>query len=213
MEEKMITEKEGIEIISQMILRTQQRLQLGQGNQLLLWGYVCAFTAIVVGVLGYLQVPWAGWAWFLIPVIGNPTSWFLRKKQEQTSGFISYTDRLTGGLWMYIGCIGLVITVLCLVLFLCSGAVGGTVWNLMFLFAFIIAGLGAALQGIIFQERSLKIGGTVSIVAGYIVLGCLIFWAHNVHLVIRPLFLVAVISMFIIPGYVINNKAKKESNL
>ncbi|MDE6336928.1 MAG: hypothetical protein K2L34_10215 [Muribaculaceae bacterium] len=213
MEEKMITEKEGIEIISQMIRRTQQRLQLGQGNQLLLWGYVCAFTAIVVGILVYLQIPWAGWMWFLIPVIGNPISWILRKRQERVSGFISYTDRLTGGLWTYIGCVGVVITVLCLIFFIYSGTAGSTIWNLMFLFGFIIGGLGVALQGIIFQENSLKIGGTVSIVAGYIVLGCLIFWQHNVHLVVLPLFLISVISMFIIPGYVINNKAKRETDL
>ena len=50
MEEKKISEKESLEIISQMISRTKDRY-IGNGNVLLLWGYLTVLVTVVIWAL------------------------------------------------------------------------------------------------------------------------------------------------------------------
>ncbi|MCF0203433.1 MAG: hypothetical protein HUK08_08730, partial [Bacteroidaceae bacterium] len=71
MEEKVISEKESLELISQMIRKTKTNLGKGSGNEFLIWGYSCIFASVVVLVLaaGY-HIQHTGWAYFLIPVLG-----------------------------------------------------------------------------------------------------------------------------------------------
>ena len=40
MEEKKLNEKESLEIITRMIQETKNKLEVGDGNMLLLWGYL-----------------------------------------------------------------------------------------------------------------------------------------------------------------------------
>ncbi len=47
MEDKKLTEKESLEIITSMIARTKQRY-LGSGNILLIWGYLVLLVSILV---------------------------------------------------------------------------------------------------------------------------------------------------------------------
>lgn len=51
MEDKKMTEKESLELITQMIQNSKKNLRLGNVNILLLWGYLCTITALVVYVL------------------------------------------------------------------------------------------------------------------------------------------------------------------
>ena len=71
MEEKTLNEKESLEIITRMIQETKNKLEVGDGNMLLLWGYVSVCTAILVyALLLWVQTPQVNWLWFLIPLIG-----------------------------------------------------------------------------------------------------------------------------------------------
>ena len=56
MEEKTLNEKESLEIITRMIQETKNKLEVGDGNMLLLWGYVSVCTAILV----YALLLWVG---------------------------------------------------------------------------------------------------------------------------------------------------------
>ena len=51
MEDKKMTEKESLDLITQMIQNSKKNLRLGNVNILLLWGYLCTITALVVYVL------------------------------------------------------------------------------------------------------------------------------------------------------------------
>lgn len=71
MEEKTLNERESLEIITRMIQETKNKLEVGDGNILLIWGYVSVCTAILVyGLLLWVQTPQVNWLWFLIPLIG-----------------------------------------------------------------------------------------------------------------------------------------------
>lgn len=50
MEDKKLTEKESLEVITSMIARTKARY-LGSGNILLMWGYLVVFVSILVWIL------------------------------------------------------------------------------------------------------------------------------------------------------------------
>ena len=56
MEEKILSEKESLELISKMISETKNKLERGGGNIFLLWGYlgVCV-SLIVYGLLNFTQ--------------------------------------------------------------------------------------------------------------------------------------------------------------
>ena len=47
MEDRKLTEKESLEVITSMIARTKAKY-LGSGNILLMWGYLIAITSILV---------------------------------------------------------------------------------------------------------------------------------------------------------------------
>ena len=86
MKEKVINENVNFEIISQMIRRTQQRLQLGQGNQFLLWGYVFLIVTVLmflIGISGLSRGLILGgeWVWLLVPIVGYGLSRILRNKK------------------------------------------------------------------------------------------------------------------------------------
>ncbi len=51
MDEKRINEKESIEIITSMIARTKERYMLGDGNIMLMWGYVTLCVSLLIWVL------------------------------------------------------------------------------------------------------------------------------------------------------------------
>ena len=51
MEEKKLNERESLELITRMIQETKNKLEVGDGNVLLIWGYVSVLTAILVYVL------------------------------------------------------------------------------------------------------------------------------------------------------------------
>ena len=46
MEERKLNEKESLELIAQMIQNSKKNLQVGRGNQFILWGWIGAITSL-----------------------------------------------------------------------------------------------------------------------------------------------------------------------
>ena len=63
MEEKKLNERESLELITRMIQETKNKLEVGDGNVLLIWGYVSVLTAILVYVMAIILDgnPWVNW--------------------------------------------------------------------------------------------------------------------------------------------------------
>lgn len=208
MNNKTLTEKESLEIITTMIERTKERYMLGDGNILLLWGYLSVgIAALVWTLLALTHNPAVNWLWFLIWIIGGIATPIMARRQSRRKGMKSATDKIISRLWSVVGFSAIACTFCCLG-FLLFGGVDS--WSMMFAFALIIVPMIEIAQGIILDERSFVWGGSVGLLAGIITLACI---AGHVALAARwmmPLFIAGFAAMMIIPGHVLNYKARRQ---
>ena len=91
MEDRKLTEKESLEVITSMIARTKERY-LDDGNILLMWGYLAVFTAILVWVLLAItrQSAW-NFLWFMMPLVGGVATRAMSRKQLRERGVRTFT--------------------------------------------------------------------------------------------------------------------------
>lgn len=208
MENKRMTEKESLELISQMIQRTKNRVRLGDGNQLLLWGYTSVGVALLVYAAMLLTGnPNSNWLWFLIPVIGGPIQRRLNLNDKERKAARTYTDRISAEIWSMVGGTALAGMGLCLGFTLAG--FDGRCWTTMLLYAFVVVGFATAAQGIVIRERSLMVGGMFSIVAGGALACCALCDVPLLAVWVLPLYIASFTLMMIVPGHALNRKAKK----
>ena len=207
MEDKTINEKESLAIITEMIDRTKNRLRIGDGNMLLLWGYTSlAVTALTIIVLVATQHPASNWLWFLIWLIGGSASARICRRRNCDSSVRTYIDNITVGLWSLIGCCAILFTAICLFMMLFAGK---DCWIAMLVFGHLIIGMAVVVQGFVIQEISLIAGGSFGVISGTLVMCFAIggipidmWWAF-------PLIAVTFILMLIVPGHILNYKSRK----
>ena len=207
MEERKITEAESIEIITSMISRTKDRLVKGSGNILLMWGYlIVAVTALIWVLLVTTNNPAVNWLWFLIWIIGGIATPIMAKKERVASGSKSYTDKLTSQMWSVVGLTGIASALLCLG-FLVIG--GKDSWSMMFAFALIIVPMAEIMQGLVIKEISLIAGGSIGLLTGIFTTCCISAHVALLASWFMPLFIIAFAAMMIVPGHILNSKAKR----
>ncbi len=207
MEERKITEVESIEIITSMISRTKDRLVKGSGNILLMWGYlIVAVTALIWVLLVTTNNPAVNWLWFLIWIIGGIATPIMAKKERVASGSKSYTDKLTSQMWSVVGLTGIASALLCLG-FLVIG--GKDSWSMMFAFALIIVPMAEIMQGLVIKEISLIAGGSIGLLTGIFTTCCISAHVALMASWFMPLFIIAFAAMMIVPGHILNSKAKR----
>lgn len=204
MEEKMISEKEGLELIAAMIHNSKKRMELGSGNVLLAWGYVTTLVALAVGV-GYAithNINWY-WLWFAVPVVGFPLHLILARRNERERLVKTAIDRFLNGIWAFTGIFFLVMMAMCLVF----GLKGYNAWGTMFLLVLPCCGFATMANGVILQEKSLLVGGLAGMFAGGVILIC---YLCQIDIFCYDIFAFALCFtlMMIVPGHIINNKAK-----
>jgi hypothetical protein len=104
--EKVLNEKESLELIGQMISSARNNLQKGTGKIFLLWGYMVAFVALVNLVLLYalpLEVAhYSYYTWFIMPLGLIPYAVLLRRITAE-SGTRTYIDQVMGYVWIAFG--------------------------------------------------------------------------------------------------------------
>ena len=205
MEERKLNEKESLELITQMITKTRNRMQTSNGNVYLLWGYTSVAIAILIYTIGFFSThPGWNFLWFLIWIIGGTlTGHILKDDRKSPKG---YTDKITEGLWSIVGYCAIAFTALCLYFML---AHGNDCWSLMLVFGLFVIGFAGAVQGVILKEKSLTIGGGIGMFSGALVMCCIIAGIPLLNTWFTPLFIGSFVCMMIIPGHILNRKAKK----
>ncbi len=214
MEEKQLTPTESIDLKASMIRNTRRRLTRGDGNMLLFWGYLCVAIAIIANVCSYLQfakgvdlpIP-ALLVWWAIPIIGIPYTIVVTRKNRHLFDVVSYTDRISATLWKYVIVLALAAIAVGMIFFIS----GFHVWYVIELFTFFIVGMAASVQGIIIKEKSLIYGGAFSVICGGFLVSGVLAGAIWLQAYSSLLFIVSFIVMMIIPGHILNHKAKKEN--
>ena len=206
MEDKKLTEKESLEVITSMIARTKVRY-LGSGNILLMWGYLAVFTSISVWILlaATQQNVW-NWLWFAIPVIGILLTSIMARREKRTDGAVTYSDKITSHLWSIFGVSEIVLTFICLGFSLIGGI---KCWTAMMVYTLIAAPFAEIAQGLIVKEKSLTWGGIVGLAIGMVSVCCVTGKIPLLASWFMPLFILFWVVMMIVPGHIINHKAKK----
>ncbi|MBJ2193136.1 MAG: hypothetical protein JFT09_07350 [Muribaculaceae bacterium] len=206
MEDKKLTEKESLEVITSMIARTKARY-LGSGNILLMWGYLAVFSSILVWILlaATRQNVW-NWLWFAIPVIGMPLTSIMARREKRTDGVVTYSDKITSHLWSIFGVSEIVLTLICLGFSLIGGI---KCWTAMIVYTIIAAPFAEIAQGLIVKEKSLTWGGIVGLAIGMVLVCCVTGKIPLLANWFMPLFILFWVVMMIVPGHIINHKAKK----
>ena len=206
MEEKKLTERESIELITSMISRTKERY-IGDGNILLMWGYLVVIVTITVWVLQVttLRREWL-WLWFLIPLVGGVATPLMSRKRHLKSGVKTYSDNVTSRLWAIVGVSEVILTIICLCL---AQLLKVNAWSSMLVYTLLVVPFAELTQGLIVREKCLVYGGLTGLAIGAIficsVAGQMVLYAHW----FLPLFIIAFIAMMIVPGHILNYKAKK----
>ena len=201
LQDKPLNEKESLEIITRMIQNTQRRLERGAGAPMLIWGYATLIATLAVWTAVKLTSDYHyNYLWFIIPVLGG-IGMLLRKKQP--GGVRTYVDKVVVYIWMVLGTTGFMLSMV---------SIMSVMWNLPILFIIIIImGMGSTLTGLVTDFRPMVIGGIAGLlisIAHYLIPGYSNKFISGFDFRMLT-FALAFVVMYIIPGHILNYRAKK----
>lgn len=193
MEEKKISEKESLELISRMIQNTQRKMERGAGTPMLIWGSATVIATLAVWfALKTTNNPYWNYLWFLIPIIGCLGMLLIKR---QPKGVRTYIDKMIAYVWLVLGTTGFLLSCLTIL---------NIMWPLpILLIIILIMGMGTILTGLITEFRPFIWGGIAGMLLGivqYLVSG------YDLKML---LFALAFTVMMIVPGCILNHRAKK----
>ena len=193
MEEKILSEKESLELISKMISETKNKLERGGGNIFLLWGYlgVCV-SLIVYGLLNFTENYAVQWLWFLIPVIGYPAMFFMKGKSQK--GSVTFIGSVISKIWIVIG--------VCTILVSISILYDYTLLPILFIMSLLVTA-GVAMSGLVLKFKPAAAAGFIGIILSFVLL--LVSWRSQI-LVFAAMSAI----MLIIPGHILNSAYRKQ---
>ena len=206
MEEKKLSERESLEVIMAMINRTKERYMLGDGNILLMWGYVViAVSALVWALLALTHNPAVNWLWFLIWIIGGIATPVMARKKQIDKGVKSLYDKIISRLWSIVGYATIAAVLSCLGFLLIGGKDS---WAMMFEIALIIVPIVEMAQGVLLDEKCFIVGGAIGLAVGIFTMCCLAGGVTLYAYWYMPLLMVTIAVMMILPGHTLNYKAR-----
>ncbi|HPT70547.1 MAG TPA: hypothetical protein PKW50_10395 [Syntrophomonas sp.] len=218
MMEKILSEKESLELINSMISSARNNLQKGTGNIFLLWGYVIALLALanLVLLLIFPQVVshYAYCVWFATP-LGIFGYFYLLRQNQKIQIVTTYVDKVLTYVWIAFG-----ISVLVLVVFMLLYSIPGfrgesgplafmhwVHWFFMIPFMLMLYGFALFVSGLAYGFKPLVIGAVICW-ACTLILSLLTNFDHAMEIQLVSLIL-SVIAGFIIPGHLLTIKEKK----
>jgi hypothetical protein len=96
--EKILTEKESLELITQMINKAKREYR-ETGVTALMWGSVITFCSLVTFAAYFLQWHWAHYVWWLTFVAVIPQI-IISIKERKKRRYKTYNDDAMGGIWI-----------------------------------------------------------------------------------------------------------------
>lgn len=199
MEDRKLNEKESLELVTQMIRNTRRNLDVGSGNMFLLWGYVCVLLTLVVWAgVGLTQNSAWMWGFWGIPVVGYLLSYiFMRRKDKPVS---LYIDKVLNELWQFMGIVCLAVALM---------AAYFHAFEVILPLCAILLSLGSIFTGVLIRYTQFSGLSSMGVLLGLRML--FEVWDKSSFLQILPEFVLVVILAMIIPGHILNYKAKKEN--
>lgn len=187
MEERSINPNESLEIIQNMINKTQRRYS-DDSFYYIMWGWLVFVAAIAHFILIQLNVKQAPMAWMLMPLGGIITGIY-SFKQSKKEKIKTYVDTYMNYLWIALGMAMIIVL--------------GMAYKLGILNAYpillLIYGIGTFVSGGLISFKPLVIGGVICFMLSVA--------AFFVSFQIQLLFIAgAMLSSYIIPGHILKDK-------
>lgn len=196
-----MNEKESLDLITQMIQNTKEKMEHGTGNIMLMWGYLTVIVSVIVyfGLIETLNGQW-NWAWFAIPVIGYPVMVIMDKKERRKTSYCkTHMDTTISTIWSILG-----IAMMFATIFFISYHRG----ILLIPMALILMGIGSSFTFAILKMKVVSFFCGVGLALGMGILVNCIQGSLNVYNIL--VFALGFVLITIIPGHYLNYKARKE---
>lgn len=213
MEEKKLSEQESLELITRMINQTKQETAIGSGNIFLVWGYLCTFMSLVVFAMTFIRQE-GGWGWLYlaIPMLGFIIAAIVaRKTGKKYKAPATYQAKSINAIWAALSGIFGGYAGICLVTSLFNSPQYAHHWSGMFLLGMLLPGIGTYATGTILKEDLIKSCGLTGCIFGLIFLRD--FCSSPA---ISPSWCLgmaaAMVISLVIPGHILNAKAKKANS-
>lgn len=199
MEEKKLNEKESLELITRMIQNTRRNLDTGSGNLFLVWGYVGALLTLVV-LAGVYFTKNPGWMWGFwgIPVIGYLLTYLLMRKRQKAAK--SYIDKVLMQVWMILGLVCMMIVLM---------ATNTERFEVILPLCAVVMSLGSIITGCIIRYTMFLVFPVLGLVWGMKSLFDAL--TQGTSYVSLLWFVAIVVFAMIIPGHILNYRARKEN--
>lgn len=207
MEEKKISEQESLELITRMINQTKKDLAVGNGDSFLMWGYLSAAISLaVIVMLLATNNPRCAWLYMAIPIAGFTVSGIKTYKAKRKSHVAStYASNTINNVWAIISAVFAVYAIGCLLHF---GEVRS--WKGMFLLGMLLPGIGTYTTGVILKEKSIQMCGILGVVIGTGLLRYFVCGEQVISIMQMGQMVLSFVITLIIPGHILNFKAKKQ---
>lgn len=199
MEEKKLNEKESLELITRMIQNTRRNLDSGSGNIFLVWGYVGALVTLAV-LAGVYFTKNPGWMWGFwgVPVIGYLLTYLLMRKRQKAAK--SYIDKVLMQVWMILGLVCMMIVLM---------ATDTERFEIILPLCAVVMSLGSIITGCIIRYTMFLVFPVLGLVWGMKSLFDAL--TQGTSYVSLLWFVAIVVFAMIIPGHILNYRARKEN--
>lgn len=199
MEEKKLNEKESLELITRMIQNTRRNLDTGSGNIFLVWGYVGALVTLAV-LAGVYFTKNPGWMWGFwgVPIIGYLLTYLLMRKRQKAAK--SYIDKVLMQVWMILGLVCMMIVLM---------ATNTERFEIILPLCAVVMSLGSIITGCIIRYTMFLVFPVLGLVWGMKSLFDAL--TQGTSYVSLLWFVAIVVFAMIIPGHILNYRARKEN--
>ena len=203
MKNQNFSEKESLELISQMIWQSKKNMEVGSGNVLLYYGYPAVALSILVYFLVHLTHHPAGAAlWFLMFVPFFFLKWMEKRSKPQV---VTHIDKAIGSVWFIVGWMFL----LSVVAILAAGyVIGSCNLSLMLPLSLLYAGIGISITGVMLDFRLMVYTPILAFLGAIYMLVSLVAGSPSADWW-NLLFGASFVAMMVIPGHVQNLKVKE----
>lgn len=206
MEDKKINEQESLELITRMIQQTKKDSVIGSGNMFLMWGYLNVFFSLAVAAMTYIRQE-GGWGWLFmaIPIIGFITAGIMARRMKKINKAPStYTTKSIGSIW---GCMSVIFGIYAV--FCIFKYDEPRLWTGMFFLGLLLPAIGTYCTGTILKENRLQHLSTIGMAIALAFLGALCTKDPVITIDWVLIMAVCMIVNLVIPGHILNYKAKK----
>jgi hypothetical protein len=192
MEEKQISEKESLEIITRMIQSAKSSIS-DSSIYYLLWGWLVFIALLSEYFLTRINWPYYFIGWMILMPAGFVAASVIGIRRGRKRGMKTYIDQFMSYLWS-----GFVISLLIVLSFMQKINADG-----IYPVIFVLYGLGTFVSGGVLRFRPLQIGGIIC----WSVAVASIYVEHNIQLLMGAILMIVA---YIIPGYLLRTQFKKQ---